>query len=154
MRKYMIGFFSAMAGAVVGGWWTSKLVERNKQLSDKYLALFLLMDKWMGLNEQNKNLSSFFKDNNYKRIAVYGMGRVGERLIKELESSDIQVRYAIDKNIKNSDQKIKIITPEEQLPEVDVIVVTAITFFDEIKDNLKEKIDCPVISLEDVIDEL
>lgn len=154
MRKYVFGFFLAMTGAVISGWWTGKLVEKNKQLSNKHYALFLLMDKWMELKRQNKSLSSFLKDNNYNRIAIYGIGKVGERVIKELETSDIQILYAIDKNIKNSDSNIKIITPEEQLSPVDAVVVTAITFFDEIKEILMTKIDCPIISLEDIFDEM
>ncbi len=154
MRRYMFGFLGAITGVVVSGWWTSKLVEKNKQLSHKHFALFLLMDKWMELKRQNKNLLSFLNDNNYNSIAIYGMGKVGERLIKELEASDIQIQYAIDKNIKSSDFNITIITPEEQLPQVDAIIVTAITFFDEIKETLMTKIDCPIISLEDIFDEM
>ncbi len=34
---------------------------------------------------------------------------------------------------------------------VDAIVVTAITFYDEIKEELSRKIDCPIISLEDIL---
>jgi hypothetical protein len=37
---------------------------------------------------------------------------------------------------------------------VDAIVVTAITFFDEIEEKLSEKIDCPIISLDDILYEV
>ena len=43
---------------------------------------------------------------------------------------------------------------EDDLKPVDAIVVTAITFFDEIKEKLSEKIDCPIISLEDILYEV
>lgn len=154
IRKYIFNLFWTIVGAVVFGWWTSKLVERNKQLSNKHFALFSLMDKWVELKQQNKSISSFLENNHYNHIAIYGMGKVGERLIKELDFSDIQIQYAIDRNVKNSKSDLKIITPEDTLSEVDAIVVTAITFFDEIKEALLKKINCPIVSLEDIFDEM
>ena len=41
--------------------------------------------------------------------------------------------------------------PESELEKVDVIVVTAITFFKEIEEMLNQRVDCPVISLEDIL---
>ena len=40
------------------------------------------------------------------------------------------------------------------LAPVDVIVVTAISYFDEIEEKLSERVDCPVVSLEDIVYEL
>ena len=40
------------------------------------------------------------------------------------------------------------------LETVDAVVVTAITFFDEIEERLSEKVDCPIISLEDILYEV
>ena len=34
---------------------------------------------------------------------------------------------------------------------VDAIVITAITFFDEIREEVLKKVDCPVVSLEDIL---
>ncbi len=46
------------------------------------------------------------------------------------------------------------ISPEDELPDVDAVIVTAITFFDEIEEKLTEKISCPVLSLEDILYEV
>ena len=43
---------------------------------------------------------------------------------------------------------------DDLLGDVDAIVVTAVTFFDEIEAALSEKIDSPVISLEDILYEV
>ena len=43
---------------------------------------------------------------------------------------------------------------DDDLEEVDAVVVTAITFFDEIEEKLSQKIDCPIISLEDILYEI
>ena len=44
-----------------------------------------------------------------------------------------------------------IIHPDEDCPKADAIVVTAVTAFIEIDEFLYEKVDCPIISLEDII---
>ena len=92
----------------------------------------------------------YFKKNEYKTVAVYGMKELGERLCDELKGTDITVSYAIDKNADQLYADIDIVTPDDELAPVDVIVVTAITFFDEIEEMMSEKVDCPVISLEDI----
>ena len=39
----------------------------------------------------------------------------------------------------------------EEFENVDAVVVTAITFFDEIREELTTKIGCPIVSLEDIL---
>ena len=45
-------------------------------------------------------------------------------------------------------------TADDTFPKVDAVVVTAITFFDEIKMELSKKLECPIISLEEILYEL
>ena len=41
--------------------------------------------------------------------------------------------------------------PEDELPKVDAIVVTPYSAMESIKAMLKNKVDCPIISLEEVV---
>lgn len=45
-------------------------------------------------------------------------------------------------------------TLNDKLEAVDVVIVTAITFFEEIENNLSQKMDCPVLSIEDILYEI
>lgn len=154
MNKYFVGFLSIMAGAILSGWWIGKLVKKIEKLANKHLDLFLLMNEWINLKNQGKNIASFLEANGYKKIAVYGISTVGETLVNELKQSNIQVLYAIDNNITKSKIEIDIVSLQKKLPKVDAIIVTAITFFDEIKRELRTKTNCPVISLKDIFDEM
>ena len=87
----------------------------------------------------------------FRSIAVYGMSYAGETLLDELSESDIEVAYAIDKNAESIYLDIETVTLDAELQEVDAVVVTAITFYDEIEKKLKEKIKCPIVSLEDIL---
>ena len=82
------------------------------------------------------------------------MKELGERLYDELRDSEVEVKYIIDKNADAIYADIDVLTPEDELEEVDAIVVTAIHYFDEIEEMLEQKVDCPILSLEDIVYEI
>lgn len=158
MKKGIISVLSALTGAVVGAGTAAKVsgetARKAQNMSDKHLALFLMMNQWVKVKQEGKNLSTYFEKNGYKKIAVYGMSYVGERLLDELKHSGIEVAYGIDKNVDGIYADVDIVSVEDALEDVDVIVVTAITFFDDIEEALSSKVDCPIISLEDILYEV
>lgn len=157
MKKGVVSVLSMLAGGIAGAGAIGKIsMEKAGKIqakSDKHLALFLMMNKWVKVKQEGKNLSSYFMEHGYKRIAVYGMSYAGETLISELKDSDIELAYGIDQK-KGLYSYIDILSLDENLPEVDAVVVTAITFFDEIEEVLAEKVSCPIISLEDILCEV
>jgi glycosyltransferase involved in cell wall biosynthesis len=118
---------------------------------DKHLTLFLMMNQWVKVKQDGKNLAAYFEKNEYKTIAIYGMSYVGETLLDELKDTNIKVAYAIDKKANSIHADVDVVTMDADFEEVDAIVVTAITFFDEIEKSLYLKVDCPIVSLEDIL---
>ena len=151
MNKFITSALSAFVGMAAGafavGKRTGKEIVRNRNLSEKHLALFLMMNQWVKVKQEGKNLISYFEEKGYKKIAVYGM-------LNELRESGIQAVYGIDKNAGQIYADIDIMTMEDELEEVDAVVVTAVAFFDEIEEKLSKKMSCPIISLEDILDEV
>ena len=113
-----------------------------------------MMNQWVKVKQENKSIVKYLEKQGYKEVAIYGMNYVGETLLRELEGSNIKVMYGIDKNAANIRSDIEIKTPDSELPMVDVIIVTAITFFEEIEEALYSKIDCPILSMEDILYEI
>lgn len=140
-----------VGGAVVMGNMQEKSIKKWKTMSDKHLALFMLMNEWVKLRQEGKCIDKYFKNNGYYSIAIYGMSYVGERLLDELKGSGVDVKYAIDRNADSIYEEIAVYCPDDALPEVDVIVVTAVFFFDEIHGFLQEKVNCPIVSFEDIL---
>lgn len=155
MKKGAVAVLSLLLGGGLGtaavGVKAMKDTEEKQRLSDKHLRMFKMMNQWVKLKQEGKSLADYFQKNNYEKIAVYGMHYAGERLIDELVHTDIQVVCGIDKNAQSIFSDVSIITKEDVIPEVDAIIVTAISFFDEIESDLQTKTTCPIISLEDVI---
>lgn len=140
-------------------WYDRYEVQYEKKLNiqqdrDKCLALFLMMNEWVKVKQDGKNLVSYFEKNGYKRIAIYGMSHVGKILLGEINGTSIQVAYGIDQNADEINAEIDILSMGDDLEPVDAVVVSSITFFDEIKEKLGKKIKCPIISLKDILAEV
>lgn len=143
------GMGAAVVGSAMKNW-----MNDWKKMSDKHLALFLMMNQWVKVKQNGKNLVDYFEKNNFKKIAIYGMSYAGETLVDELKESTIEVLYGIDKKSDNIYADFDIVSPDTDLKEVDAVVVTSITFFDEIEEQLSKKLGCPIISLEDILYEV
>lgn len=109
------------------------------------------MNQWVKVKQDGKNLATYFEREGYKEIAIYGMHFAGETLVEELMGSNIVVKYGIDRNADKIYAEFDIVRPDAPLEEVDAIVVTAVTFMEEIVQMLKDKVDCPILSLEDIL---
>lgn len=158
MKKGTIAVLSALIGAAAGaagsGYFGSKQVEQKAEKVDKFKGYYNMLNQWLILKQEGKNLSEYFKINNYKTIAIYGMGEMGNRLYDELKNSDLVVKYAVDKNAASTYSELDVIEPEDEFDSVDVMIVTATFAFDEIEEEINSKVDFPIVSLEDVVFEI
>ncbi len=159
MKKKAVLAILILAGAAAGIRITIKS-ERSRRreaekMSGKFSALFHMMNQWVKVKQAGKNLSSYFLKNNYKKIAVYGMGYAGKALLEELRATEINVVYGIDRKAEDLHMDIHIVSPDAPFPEgADAVVVTAVDSFEEIEESLSKKTDCPIISLEEIVFEV
>lgn len=162
MRKGIISIFSLMTGALVGSVVGAVVVFRKEQkekaqwreMANKHLTLMLLFNQWLIVKQERKSIIDYFNKKDITCIAIYGMSYVGERLLKELKDSDIEVKYAIDVNANSIYTDIDVFLPNQYLPKVDAVVVTAVSSFYDIREMLLKKVNCEIISFEDILDEL
>ena len=158
MKKILINLVLFFSGLGIGGIIVKKRIgqsiEIERRYSNKHLSLFKMMSQWVRIKQEGKKIESYFERENIKEIAIYGMSYAGRALVEELAGSKIAVKYAIDRNANNILSDIDIIEPEDLFDKVDAIVVTAIQSFEEIKKTLSEKIDCPILSLENILYEI
>lgn len=158
MKNRSIGIISLAVGVMAGIVGTNRKrkaeIDRIQKMSDKHLALFLMMRQWVKVKQEGKNLSTYFEEKGYREIAIYGMSYAGEALADELEGTSIKVKYGIDKKADHICAEFEVVTKDEELKDVDVIVVTPIKFFEEIEEELSEKVRCPIVSLEDILYEI
>ena len=157
MKKVKLGLGMAGAAlascAIIGSVRTRKAdMQTIKKDNDKRLDNYNLLMHWLEVKNAGGSVASYFNDMGYKKVAVYGMWDLANRLIEDAESGGIDIVYGIDRDAACCISQLEnVYSLEDELPEADVIVVTPFYAFDEIKSVLSTKIKCPVISLEDVV---
>lgn len=128
-----------------------KNVDNLLSLSNKNNMQFQMMNQWVKVKQKKNNLSVYFEERGYHRIAIYGMGIISETLLDELQKTNVEVVYGIDRNAHKIYAEINVLSIDASLPSVDAVVVTIVESYDKVAQSLKEKIGCPIISLRDVI---
>lgn len=158
MKKGVLTGVSLLTGAVAGAMAMNKIkkqaVDAKAEKVDKFKGYYNMLNQWLILKQEGKSLIEYFNNNGYKSVAIYGMGEMGNRLYDELKDSEIELKYAIDKNAAGTYSELNVIGTDEDFQEVDVLVVTATFAFDEIEEELSGKVDWPIVSLEDVVYEI
>lgn len=158
MKKSMLSVIAALAGAVVGagvlGYRKIKQHEEDFKVIKKNEAILKMFSQWILNKQEGRSIAGYLKEKGYNKIAIYGMSSAGERLLDDLKQTDIEIAYGIDQNADRIFSEVEVVSPDGNLEPVDAVIVTAIYNFDEIEEKLSDLIDCPIISLEDVIYEI
>lgn len=160
MRKSTVigSICGSLAGIITGFFLAVKY--KGKQVNEldkvrKFKKYYNMLNQWLLIRNEGRTLSEYFTNHGYRNIAVYGMGEMGNRFLEEIQKSNaVSFKYAIDQEADGVLLDLEVKTLEDALEPVDVIVVTAVFAYEDIRKLLKSKTDINVISLEDVIQEL
>lgn len=128
-------------------------IHHKSLYEEKYYRYYQLLNKWMHIRDEKRDVSSYFYNHKLEHIAIYGVGGMGQHLISELCESNIKVEYVIDMDKSIRFLKMKCKGIDDDLEEVDAIIITPTVYYDEIREKLRKKVKCPIISLEEVIEE-
>ncbi|MEY8323185.1 hypothetical protein AALB47_04615 [Lachnospiraceae bacterium 54-11] len=131
-----------------------EILEKERRQKEKNRAILQLFSKWMQKKETGKTIEAYLKEMNFQTVAIYGMSDAGQRLYDELKNTEIEVKYAIDKRAIELENELPVMSVNDELDKVDVIIVTAIYDFCEIADFIKQKNNNSVISLEQIVYEM
>ena len=131
---------------------SAKLLQKKNVGHQKLDQYYHVMAEWIK-KYQGKEIEQCLHSFQNKTVAVYGMKEMGNLILNDLLANHIDVSYVVDKDESISVQAdIKKLSPEGELPDVDIMIITASFYFDEIKETLQKKgMKCEIISIDDVI---
>ena len=122
-----------------------------KERFEKFRQYFELMNKWLELEYHGVNIEEFFIFRKYRKIAIYGFGKIGHRFYEKACSfRETKVVCAIDQR-QNINSQLDVISIEDEIPVVDAVVVTTCNIYQEICDLLRSKVSVPIINITEVI---
>lgn len=121
--------------------------EQINFISNEYLN-----KQWNILDRAGGSVGSFLESENYKEIAVYGTDALSERLINDLKQSNLNLQYVIGNKSNKYFSEIPILETENDLPETDIIVVSATDEnYMNVERKICEKNPIKVISIRELI---
>lgn len=120
---------------------------------DKFESYLNLLDLWMTLRENGVSIADSLIKKGITKVGIYGWGIFGRHLAKELENSGVELVAVIDQNKSIVDSEYISYSPKEKLPKMDILIVTAYFFYNEIKD-FYQRDELKLVSIETLIKEL
>lgn len=145
------GIAGIASGAAYGFIKQEKRIDLMEEQTKKLQCFQDLLIQWLGLKQDGKNLKEYFDFNGYHTAAIYGMTGLGRCFLEELRGTDVEIKYVVDRNADNIEVSVPKFKPQDKLEKVDVLVVTAIYYYQNIIEEMEKRVDFPIISLEDVV---
>jgi hypothetical protein len=148
MKK--LGKFVTMcsAGALVGAglYYWRKMTNVPQEDGERIQRLHCYYDitaRWVENNQDGLKIGDYLNEKGIHKIGIYGNGRIGIMLYKELKDSDIAVEYFVDKEALEDHPTIDgvVVTSPDRVAvsaETDAIIVTPVFAMEEIEKVLRK----------------
>ena len=147
---YIILIFAVfIVGIFIGLKYASNETLHMKKQSDKYLNQLKLSVKWI---KDYSKVTDYVIKHKYKKVCIYGMSYMGDCLAELLNQNGVNVVCGIDRNAEHKYSPfMPIYNLSDNIPEADVIIVTVVGAYFEIKKELSEKTKIDIVSLENIL---
>jgi len=128
----------------------------NKLQFENYKSkdMVRILDTLLSITNLEGKIEEYLKRNNINTFAIYGIGILGEQLVRLLKNINMKPMYGIDICAKKINHEFPVIAPSEECPDVDMVIVSAPTFFPEIYELLSQKGLDNIVSLDEMLEEL
>lgn len=146
MVTFILCLISFVIGAFIARSKEMSLIRQKNEDLSKIVCYYNIFNFWLDSKQSNLKVNDYIEKEGYKRVIIYGMKELGARLYAELVDAGVEIVCVIDQN-KNIMGDFDVISPEDDIPEADICIVTAEYYFDSIKKKLSDKVNCPIITL-------
>ena len=118
----------------------------------KYKECFYLLNRWMFLRENDISVLDYLVQEGFNSIAIYGAAAIGKHLYDEIKkSNDVTIKYIIDRRKIEGIDDVLVVSPEEKIVDVDLIIITVVAGRDKLIKKLEQGSNAKVITLWDII---
>ncbi|MDE6751032.1 MAG: hypothetical protein K2K21_18500 [Lachnospiraceae bacterium] len=120
---------------------------------DFFIQLYELMEKPELFVSLKENLSRYFDMNGYRNIAVYGVGKMGSLILRNIDTAQLESICIIDENKSAGFGSMEKISVEELVDrkEIDVLLVTPLLDYPQIEAQICSMCEIPVVSAKELM---
>ena len=156
MNSYLIMIIVFLLGLILGaigaGRYISKnYVWRNKKEAEAYVSMAELFNQWLIFRHDGNGIDKYLIEKGYKKVVIYGMSPIGERLYDELQDTGVEIVSGIDTDGAGFPESYKICDTLENVADIDVIIVTDIENKDKLCEELSRQHDANVIAIDNIL---
>ena len=142
--------FAAGAAAWRGTSFLWSAVKKRDQMQYTSRAKIELLTMWLRAGDGG-SLERYLLNRGVRRIAVYGYNDMGDLIYRCLKGSSIELAYAIDAHGNDKQSWLDILTLQDELPPVDLVIVAPLSDLGNTRETLKEKLSCEVVELSQLV---
>lgn len=124
-----------------------QFADRLSEIQESHHVLTMWLKSHFG-----NPIGNYLKEKGIQTIAIYGYGFFGKMLCKELQNTEIEISYIIDKR-KEIDATVKIVEPQSEWQPVDAIIISPLTYSNILRE-WKDKFIYPTYILKNILMEL
>lgn len=129
------------------------LVEENSLVENelqKFKVFYNLLVDWL-MEADSEVVQNWCTNNQITEVIIYGYAELGKILEKQLIKCGVKVAYILDQKITQTCSEVFIYKPgNENIRDIPVIV-TAIYYYDSIKNELEERGYTKIVSLQSIV---
>lgn len=119
-----------------------------------YESLDTLERQWSELHDIQGKVSQYFEARGFKDISVCGTRSIIEQIQKDIEQSNVEIKYLIELGDGESQiEGVPVCSLNEEMPAVDMIVVASTENYMKIEQRICEFIRAKVISIQELVDQ-
>lgn len=117
---------------------------------------FKCLHLWMSNREQGKNIGDYLLEKGIKKAGIYGYGILGRHLIDELQKSNIEILWIMDKNKNKTIDTIPFVNVEtnKKIEHPEIVIVASIKYYEEIERMLISEGYMNVRGIEEIVEVL
>lgn len=122
-------------------------------LLEKFRAMFMILNRIAICREIGYPIGKRLKDMGLQRVAIYGNGYLGKRLMGELRECYIETAFFIDRNADYLKEEIPVYKLEDAPVNIDAIIISLVQNYNMVRNSLREKYNVGIYTIEEVMTE-
>ncbi len=138
-----------LLGAGICKYFGDKASREKEALIERNNLLVETLDRWMTLRDNGIAIEQYLKKINCKKVAIYGLGVIGNHLYEELRRTELEI-VGIDRADIYNNYQMPIYKPDDCFEDVDLIIVTPLGY-EAVCQKLREKYKGQIVSFQQLL---
>lgn len=123
-------------------------------LLEKFREMFMTLNAIAMCRENGYSFGKRLKDRGIQRVAIYGDGYLGKRLLGELAEYHIETAFFIDRNADYLKEEIPVYKLEDAPDNIDAVIISLVRNYNPVKNILKEKYNVGIYTIREIVEDV